>query len=344
MNVVVTGATGHVGNNLVRRLLEQDERVRVLVYPTDSTRSIEGLPVERVEGDVTNPDSLLQAFEGADVVYHVAGIVSIVPGREELLRRVNVRGTRNVVEACIKQRVRRLVYIASIHALVEPAHGTTIDERMAFDPERIATEYGRSKAQAAREVLKGVDRGLDAVIACPTGIIGPHDFQPSVVGKLLIDAARRRLPAYVSGGYDFVDVRDVAWGLMAICERGRTGDKYIFSGEYIAVCDLLGLLEELTGVRAPRICLPAKLAKAVAATAPLYMRLLKRQPPFTPDSLLTLASNAQVSHEKATRELGYSPRPLEESVADTLRWFRAVGMLRLPHDRRIGSQRLAEGG
>ncbi|MBN1485985.1 MAG: NAD-dependent epimerase/dehydratase family protein, partial [Chloroflexia bacterium] len=208
MSIVVTGATGHVGNNLVRALLERKERVRALVYPGDRTRSIEGLSLERIPGDVCDPDSLRAAFAGADTVYHVAGIVSIIPGREDLLERVNVGGTRNVVQACLHCGVRRLVYVASIHALVEPPHGTVIDERMPFDPRRIATEYGRSKARASLEVLRGVEQGLDAVIACPSGIVGPHDFMPSVVGKLLIDAAQRRLPAYVRGGYDFVDVRD----------------------------------------------------------------------------------------------------------------------------------------
>lgn len=344
MRVVVTGATGHVGNNLVRALLERGEQVRVLLFPDDTTRPIEGLPVERVMGDVCDLDSLLQAFRGADLVYHVAGIVAIMPGQSALLQRVNVRGTANVVQACLRTGVPRLVYTASIHALVEPPHGTVIDERMPFDPTQIATEYGQSKARAALEVLRGVEQGLDAVIACPSGIIGPHDYRPSVVGQLFIDSAQRHLPAYVSGAYDFVDVRDVAAGLIAAAERGRRGETYILSGEYITVRRMLGLVEELTGVRAPRICLPHWLARGVARCAPAYSRLTKKQLPFTEDSLGVLVSNARINHEKATAELGYAPRALAETLADTLRWFQAVGMLRIrPAWYQVLRRRLALG-
>lgn len=323
----VTGATGHLGNNLVRALLARGEHVRALVLPGDDTRPIAGLPVEVVLGDVRDLGALLWAFRGADTVYHLAGLITIAPGREALLRQVNVLGTRNVVEAALRCGVRRLVYTASIHALVEPPHGVVIDERQPFDPERIPTEYGRSKAQAALEVLSGVGRGLDAVIACPTGIIGPYDFQPSEMGRLFLRVARRKMPLYVHGAYDFVDVRDVAQGLISAAAQGRRGESYILSGEAVSVRQLMAWLEECCGVRVPRLGLPVRLARPVARLAAFYARLSGGRPAFTEESVSILASNCCVSHEKASRELGYASRPLRETVADTIRWFREAGFL-----------------
>lgn len=327
MLTVVTGATGHLGNNLVRALLARGERVRALVLPGDDTRPLAGLPVEVVSGDVRDLGALLWAFRGADTVYHLAGLITIAPGREALLQQVNVLGTRNVVEASLRCGVRRLIYTASIHALVEPPHGTVIDERQPFDPERIPTEYGRSKARAALEVLAGVERGLDAVIVCPTGIIGPYDFQPSELGRLFLKVARRKMPLYVHGAYDFVDVRDVAWGLIAAAERGRRGESYILSGERVTVRQLMAYLEECTGVRGPLLGLPAGPARRIARLAALYARLVGGRPAFTEESVSILVSNCCISHEKASRELGYAPRPIRETVADTIRWFREAGFL-----------------
>ena len=177
--VIVTGATGHIGNVLVRQLLSRGADVRVVIPPFEDTASLDGLKVEMVEGDVRKIDSLIQAFKGGDVVYHLAGIISILPGKSELLYQVNVVGTRNAVEACLKTGVRRLVYTSSIHAIVGPPHGTIIDKTFPFDPDRTRGDYDRSKAQATLEVLKAVERGLDAVIVCPTGVIGPYDYKLS---------------------------------------------------------------------------------------------------------------------------------------------------------------------
>ncbi len=330
MRTVVTGATGHLGNNLVRALLERGQQVRALVLPQDDPRPLAGLAVEQVEGDVRDLGSLMWALRDADTVYHLAGIITIAPGRSALLQQVNVQGTRNVIEAVLRSGVRRLVHTASIHAIVEPPHGTTIDESWPFDPARIPTEYGRSKAEAALEVLAAVARGLDAVICCPTGIVGPHDYVPSEFGQLILNVARRRLPAYVQGSYDFVDVRDVARGLIAAGERGRRGESYILSGEQVTVAQLMAWIEEASGVPAPRVGLPAGVARWAAGLAARYARLRGTKPLFTAESVDILCSNCCISHEKATRELGHRPRPLRETIADTVRWFREAGALAAP--------------
>jgi len=325
--IVVTGATGHIGNVLVRELLLKGKNVRALILPYEDTLPLEGLKVEKVEGDVLDVGSLMQAFEGADVVYHLAGIISILPGKSKLLYQVNVMGTRNVVEACLKSGVRRLVYTSSIHAITEPPHGTTIDETFPFDPDRAMGEYDRSKAQATLEVLKLVNQGLDAIIVCPTGVTGPYDFRTSEMGQLFIDFVNKKLKTYIDGAYDFVDVRDVAIGHVLVCEKGHTGESYILSGERTTMTDLMLMMEEITGVKAPSFKMPIWLAQIITTFTPLYYNLTNTKPRFTRYSIRTLASNSLISHEKARRELGYSPRPIRESIEDTIRWFKENGRL-----------------
>ena len=325
--IVVTGATGHIGNVLVRELLSRGDAIRVLIPASEDTTPLEGFEVERVEGDILEVDTLVKAFKGADVVFHLAGLVSILPGKWNLLYQVNVVGTRNVVEAWQKSGVRRLVYTSSIHALAPPPPGAVIDETLPFDPDMSMGEYDRSKAQATLEVLKAVEQGLDAVIVCPTGVIGPYDFKVSEMGQLFLDFAKGRLKAYIEGAYDFVDVRDVATGHILACEKGRTGQNYILSGERITIVDLLSVLEEITGVRAPRSRMPIGLAQIAAVFTPLYHRLTRTKPLFTKYSIRTLTSESFVSQEKSRRELGYSPRPIRESIVDSIRWFQEHGRL-----------------
>jgi len=325
--VVVTGATGHIGNILVRELLSRGENVRVVIPPFENTASLDGLKVEMVEGDVCQINSLIQAFKGSDIVYHLAGIISILPGKSELLHQVNVIGTRNVVETCLKTGVRRLVYTSSIHAVKEPPHGTVIDETCPYDPDSVLGDYAKCKAQATLEVLKGVEQGLDAVIVCPTGVIGPYDYKISEMGQLIINFAKGDLKAYIDGAYDFADVRDVATGLILACEKGHKGESYILSGEQINVRDLLLMLEEITGMKAPSFKVPFWLARTVGKVASLYYRLTKIKPLFTAYSVDVLASNCLISSEKARRELGYSTRSTRESIVDAVSWFRENGKL-----------------
>lgn len=325
--VVVTGATGHIGNVLVRQLLSRGEKVRVVIPPAEDVTPLDGLKVEIVEGDVRKIDSLIKAVAGSDVVYHLAGIISILPGKNELLYQVNVVGTKNVVAACIKTGVKRLVYTSSIHAIEEPAQGTMIDETFPCNPDKLPRGYARSKAQATLAVLKGVEQGLDAVIVYPTGVTGPYDYRISEMGQLIIDFVNGDLKAYVDGAYDFVDVRDVATGIILACEKGRCGESYILSGEQITVHELLLMLQEITGVKAPSFRIPIRLARIAAKVAPLYYSLTKTKPRFTTYSIDVLASNSLISSEKARRELGYSTRSIRQSVADAFLWFKETGRL-----------------
>ena len=327
MVTAVTGATGHVGNVLVRELVRRGDSVRAVVLPGEATAPIDGLAVELVPGDVRDRASLERAFRGAELVFHLAGIVTIRSGQARLLDEVNVRGTMNVVEACRLAGVRRLVYTSSVHALVEPPHGTPVRETEGFEPDRLLGDYARSKARASIEVLEGVRQGLDAVLVYPSGIIGPFDYRPSEMGQLVLDFTLRRLPAYIDGEYDFVDVRDVAQGLLAAAGQGRRGRGYLLSGHRISVAALLRMLHGLTSVRAPRFKLPRWLALAAAAFAPAYSRITRSRPLFTSYSIKVLGSNCLMCRDRAEQELGFRARPLLETMSQTVEWFRAVGRL-----------------
>jgi len=317
---LVTGATGHIGNVLVRKLIERGEKVRALILPGESIESISGLEVEAVEGDVLNLDSLFQSFEGVRGVFHLAGVISIMPGSNEFVRRVNVEGTKNILHVAREKKVKKLVYTSSIHAIKRMEQGV-IDETLPYDPDNPYGAYDRAKAQATLEVQKAARAGLEAVIACPTGVIGPYDFRGSLMGSVIRTAAETKPTLYVDGAYDFVDVRDVADGLIAAARNGKRGESYILSGQKISVRYLLETVREITGRHFFQMKIPFDLAKFAALFTPMYYSLARVNPRFTPYSLEVLRSNSNISHAKATRELGYKPRSLYESIKDTVKWF-----------------------
>lgn len=319
--ILVTGATGHIGNVLVRELLSRGEKVRAMTLAGEDASPLDGLNVERFEGNVLDPSSLEQAFQGVDVVYHLAGIISILPGRDTIVTRVNVEGTRNILAAARRAGVRRLVYTSSIHAITR-ADDCVIDETLPFDPENNVGEYDRSKARASLAVLEAVKEGLDAVIVCPTGVIGPFDYRLSEMGSLLLNSIRSKVQfSVVDGAYDFVDVRDVAAGMVLAAEKGRSGEVYILSGEQISIYRLVQLAREANGQKGVCLNIPPWMAMAAAAFTPWYYRLTSTRPMFTPYSLVTVLGNSKISSAKARAQLGYRPRALAETIADTVRWF-----------------------
>lgn len=318
---IVTGATGHIGNVLIRLMNERGERVRAMIMPGENLSPLDGLDVEIVTADILDYSSLLKAFNGMDVVYHLAGIISIMPGKDAMVQAVNVCGTRNVIQAAQACSVRRLVYTSSIHALLRVPDGILIDESVPFDAEHAISSYDCSKATASLCVLDAVMDGLDAVIVCPTGVIGPFDFRVSEMGQLILDCVDQKPMLFVDGAYDFVDVRDVAEGLILAGEKGKRGESYILSGERIEVPDILKIVKEVLGKPLFSLKIPLSVARFTARLAPMYYRLMNGKPRFTSYSLATISSNSYISHIKANFELGYHPRPLRESLTDTVQWF-----------------------
>jgi len=319
---MITGAAGFIGNVLARELLARGRKVRALVRSASDNSSLGGLKVEKVVGDIQDKDSLIKAFRGIDTVYHLAGKISIMPGDHTLIRNINLGGTKNVIDACLKCGVRRLVYTSSIHALEEPPVGTVIDESMPFDPNSSRGEYDRSKARASIEVAKAAKDGLDSVIVCPTGVLGPYDFRISSITQTFIDFACGRLNFIVDGAYDFVDVRDVAVGHILAAEKGKTGEKYLLSGQRITMDGMMSMLEEISGTRRPKYKVPVWLVKTAGLFTPVYYKLANKAPRFTIYSISTLQSNSVINHKKASSELGYRPRTVKESIKDTFKWLK----------------------
>ncbi len=324
MKVAVTGATGHVGANVCRQLLERGVAVRALHRAR--TAAIDGLDIETVEADVLDAESLVRAFRGVDAVIHLAARISIDGDPGGLVSRTNVEGPRNVVRACLAEDVGRLVHMSSFHAFRQDPTRALTEEVPAVEAEGYA--YDRSKAAGEREVDEGVARGLHAVILNPTGIIGPFDFGPSLAGSGLLDMYRGRMPAIVPGGTDWVDARDVSAAAIAALDRGDAGDRHLLSGGWASLRELALRVAELSGRSPPRRTVPETVLRAGIPAIKLWSRASGTTPLFTRQSLDALTrSSRDIRHDRATARLGFSPRPLAETLADTFDWFRSVGWL-----------------
>lgn len=330
---LLTGAAGNLGYHVVCRLLEQNADLRALVLPGD--RAAGGLPagVERVEGDILNLADLRRFFavpEGTEiVVIHMAAIVTTYTGFVRKVYEVNVTGTRNLVSLCVEHKVKKLVYVSSSSVIPELPEGRTMSEIPDFDPEKVVGFYSKTKAEASRLVMDAVrNQGLNASIVFPTGMCGPRDSARSHFSQFLIDFSKGKLPAGVPGGFDAVDVRDVAEGIVLCAEKGRAGEGYILGNRYIPLKELFREIHEQTGAKEVKLMLPVWLAKAVIPFCELYYRLRKRPPVFTNVALYNLIRNNNYSSEKARRELGYTVRSFKETIADTLRWMKDAGLIR----------------
>ena len=325
MTAAITGASGHVGAALSRALLAAGETVRLLVH--EDTRALVGLPAERVQADLADPQSLKRAFQGAEIVFHLAASISLDRRYTDTMRRVNVEGTGNVIRACRDCSVRRLIHFSSIEALEDLKLLKATDESNPLVGPRDTTKYGWTKAESERLVLQAAGEGLDAVILSPTAILGPYDYKPSHLGQALLDLYQNRLPALIRGGFNWVDVRDVAAATLAARDRARRGERYILSGTWKSLPQMAALVGEITGRDGSRPILPVWMARAAAGIAGGLHGLSSKYPAFTRDALIAVSKHREISCAKAGRELGYAPRPLEESLRDTFNWFREQGYL-----------------
>jgi dihydroflavonol-4-reductase len=327
MTTLVTGASGHVGANLVRSLIAQGRDVRVLIH--HNSHALEGLDVERVYGDVCSTNSLSPAFSGVDIVYHLAARVSIEMNCGPELNEINVIGTRNIVAASLKHNIRRLVHFSSIDAIEQKPVHVPVNELSPLAKGKHHSPYDRSKASGEREVMAGIDQGLDAVIINPTAIIGPHDYQPSHQGQMLVSLAHKKLPALVNGGFDWVDARDVVYGAMQAEKLAPRGSRYILGGHWASLVEIAGMVEKVTGIAAPAFICPQWLASLGAPLVATLDHLRGCRPLYTKASMMAIKSNHLIRHAKATEELQYHPRPIEKTINDTLKWFADWGKLQV---------------
>jgi dihydroflavonol-4-reductase len=318
--VTVTGASGHIGGTLVRALLAEGAIVRA----ADLHRSpaLDGLDVEFTTIDVLDPSTLPAAFAGADVVFHLAAIISIVGDPTGMVRRVNVDGAHNAAQAALDAGVGRYLHCSSVHAFDLELCGPSLDESGPRTVGVHAPAYDRSKYAAEQRVRGVIEAGLDAVIVNPSGVFGPFDFGRSRMGETITQLRDGKIPVNIGGGFDFVDVRDVAAGMIGAVRHGRTGENYLLSGTRLTVKELGVLVAQVTGRTPPRVDVPLGL---VAPFAGLVLRLTPKDriPIFTPESVHALRYSPTVSHYKAATELGYVARPAHVTVADTLDWWAA---------------------
>lgn len=313
---LVTGATGHIGNTLVRQMIHEQRPLRAFVLACENPIALNDLDVEICCGDILVPETLQEAMQGVDVVYHLAGRIGLTSGPDPLTERVNREGTRNVIEAARKAKVRRLVYASSIYALHVPEKGL-VDESLPFDPAHARGAYDRSKAEASLLVQQAAREGLETVIVCPTAVTGPYDFLKSEAGKGILFNMRPGVKFYLNGAYDFVDVRDVACGLILAAEKGMNGETYILGGERLSVRSMSELIWEAAGGWHAGVWVPDWLADLAASILPMVMK----DPLISPYTLEAVRSNSEVSHEKAQRELDFHPRPASETIRDAVRWW-----------------------
>jgi len=319
---IITGANGHLGRAVIRLLLSTDAEVRGLILPGDTKQLFEN--VCYTKGDVRDRESLRPLFlntDGAETyVIHAAGIVDISWELSAHVYDVNVSGTNNVLSLCAEYKIKRLIYVSSVHAIPEKNSLCVLQEVSRFSPREVRGGYARTKAEASQAVLNAVKKGMDAVIVHPSGMLGPDAVSGSYLMQLVEDYMSGLLPACVNGGYDFVDVRDVAAGCLLALEKGRAGECYILSNRHYEIREILHIIRDLTGGRRLPV-LPAWAARAACPVIRQWARMKNRRPLYTKYSLYTLKSNDRFSHDKATSCLGYTPRDIRSTLKDTVLWI-----------------------
>ena len=316
--IVVTGATGHIGVGLLHELRQRGEYVRAVVLENESYDYIKTLCDEIVFADVRQLNSLIKAFEGASSVFHLAGIITIGKENRSLLKTVNIEGTKNIIEACKKTQVKRLVYTSSVHAIKVLKDDVLMSEQLEFDAKSVVGDYAKSKAIATSFVMAANGKDLETVVCFPSGVINPYGFKRSNIGQLVLDYNNKKIPLYFNGAYNYVDVRDVAFGLAQAEKLGITGEGYILSGDILSIEDMLKILEYKTGIPRPKLKLPVGLFKILAPFAELHYKAHKLKPVFTSYSLYTLNVNSNFNYQKAQQELNFNPRPARQSLEDEI--------------------------
>jgi dihydroflavonol-4-reductase len=326
--ILVTGGTGFVGAHVVRALLAAGRPVRCLVRPGSRRTNLEGLPVDLVEGDLSDPASLERAMRGVSTLFHVAADYRLWTKDPGELSRTNVGGTENVLSAASEAGVGRIVYTSSVGALGLTADGSPADERTPVAREDVVGHYKKSKFDAERVAEAWAARGLPVVLVNPSTPVGELDVKPTPTGQLVVDFLNRRMPAYVDTGLNLVDVRDVAAGHLLAAEKGRSGKKYILGNRNLTLKEILDMLAAITGLPAPTLRLPHAIPLAVAAVDTFAAGLLGRPPRVSLESVRMSRHRMYFDASKAVRELGFPQSPVEDALARAVAWFRGNGYVR----------------
>ncbi len=317
MKISVTGATGHIGTNLIPRLLDKNHEIRILFH--NNGQHSEFKNVEIIHGDILDTSCIDKFTFGQEVVIHMAAKISIEKKSPEAYA-INTRGTENILNACKKNGVRRFIHFSSIHSLKSFPLNKVLDENRELNLDSIF-DYDRSKAMGEKMVMEASGGELEIIVLNPTAVIGPFDHWPSLLGKAIINLYKGRIPALVEGGYDWVDVRDISEATLNAISIGRPGEKYMLSGHWKSLKELAGSIHKAGGKKPPSFKVPFSVAMAGAGLLNIFLQGKERL--FTTVSLESLKNgHRNISHEKAERDLKFNPRTFDDTIADTLEWFR----------------------
>jgi dihydroflavonol-4-reductase len=330
---LLTGAAGLLGSNVSRQLIEQGEKVRALVLNGDTAIKYVPKEVEIVNGDLLNIASLEQLFdvpEDTDIIMiHSASVVTLNPNPNPKVHAVNVDGTQNIIDMCIKHKAKKLVYISSTGAIPEKPGNEPIKEVNYFDPNAVVGYYSVTKAEATQLVLDAVKKypQLDASIVHPTGICGPNDYAFGPVSSFLIQYAKGEMSAGIEGTFNSVDVRDLADGVIACCEKGRRGECYIMGNCLVSMGDMFKIVNRAAGLNYKPKVLPVPVAKIVAKIMGFISKITGKPAMLTDFAIYNLARNNNFCYDKAVKELGYKVRPFEQTISDEIKWLKAEGKI-----------------
>jgi dihydroflavonol-4-reductase len=325
MTTLVTGATGFVGSHVARQLVRAGQSVRILVRRTSNFQALEGLPCERVEGDLRDSRSLDRAMKGIRTVFHVAADYRLWTRRPEEIYASNVEGTRRLLEAAGSARVERIVYTSTVATIAVERDGALPNEETQATLEEMIGHYKRSKFLAEQEAKRAATNGLPVVIVNPTAPVGPGDWKPTPTGRILVDFMNGRMPAYVDTGLNVVAVEDVAAGHLLAAEKGRIGERYILGARNMTLKQILDALSKITGRPAPRVRLPHAVALAAGYADQWFSRLTGRTPQIPVEGVKISRHRMFVESDKAERELGYKPTSIEAALECAVRWYEEHG-------------------
>jgi len=320
--ILVTGARGHIGNVLVKLLYEKGHTDLRAMIQGGSTDHIERYVKEIVRCDIRDKEAVSEAVRGCSDVFHLAALINLSSRNKQRLHDINVGGVENIVSACLEHGVKRLVHVSSIHAL-SPSPDRRVDEAIDKNIGHRGDEYGRTKLEGTLKVLAACEEGLDAVVVFPTGVIGPDDYRSSMAGAMFNKYIKARgFQFYFDGQYDFVDVRDVADGTFRAWQQGEKGEGYIITGEPYSIRNIIYQIGQCCGKEFRLLRVPTPLVKLFARMTPLYYALLRKTPVITKETVDVMLSGVKISGEKARNMLGFSPRPVTETIIDTVEWYK----------------------
>lgn len=328
MRALVTGADGLLGSNLVRELIAADFSVRVFIHPASKSKTLDGLPIERLTGDILNRDNLIDAAKGCDAVFHVAASTAMWPARDPKIFAVNVDGTRNVIDACVANGAKRLVHVGSASSFGYGSKENPGTEETPFKYKSMRLAYFDSKLQAQELVLKSVSDGkLDAVVVNPTFMFGAYDSGPSS-GKMIVKVIALKPPFYPPGGRCFVHVRDVAQGLISAFEKGRSGECYIAGNKNMDMGELFTAICELVGARPPKLQIPEPAVLLAGRIGSAVADVSGKAPELSLEMAKSGCVGSYYSSAKAIRELGLPQTPVETALEDSYRWLSDNGYIK----------------